>query len=519
MLLKHVLVLTIILISLILPSDSGRILAIMPTPSYSHQIVFNPLWLTLNSKGHHVTLFTTDPIKNTNLSNFRQVDWSFAYQLWHEKHNVSDIIRNFNTNLPKCLNQYVEMMNDIIIQELEHPQVQEIINDKNEHFDLVIVEFLNPAMVAFGKRFNCPFIGMSPMDLTNFVHEALGHPISPALFPDFISHYDSEMSFFERVLNTFYYVGSKLYFKFYFYPKIDEIIKKYFGEDVPALEEMQRNASMVFLNTNPIIHNIRPLMSNVIMVGGGTHFERDSALPEDIQKFLDGAENGAIYFSLGTNVKSKDLDKETKTTFLQVFSELPYKVLWKFEDTSISTNSKILVKPWLPQQQILKHPKIKLFITQGGLQSLEEAIYNGIPIIGMPVYVDQYSNVKRAIRKGMGIILDSNKLEKEVLKKSIEEILNNEKYKKSAEKLSILLKEQPISGLNQTVKWIEYVLKHKGAKFLKPTQIPTYQYLLVDVLILFLVLLIFSGYLSIVCLKLLVKCVKERRNDKRIKWE
>ncbi|EFA00947.2 2-hydroxyacylsphingosine 1-beta-galactosyltransferase-like Protein [Tribolium castaneum] len=471
----------------------------MPTPSYSHQIVFNPLWLTLNSRGHHVTLFTTDPIKNANLSNFRQIDWSFAYQLWHEKHNVSDIIRNFNTNLLKCLNQYVEMMNDIIIQELEHPQVQEIINDKNEHFDLVVVEFLNPAMVAFSKRFNCPFIGMSPMDLTNFVHEALGNPISPALFPDFISRYDGEMNFFERVLNTFYYVGSKLYFKYYFYPKIDEIIKEYFGEDVPPLEQMQRNASMVFLNTNPIIHNIRPLMSNVLMVGGGTHFEGDTPLPEDIQKFLDGAENGAIYFSLGTNVKSKDLDQDTKTTFLQVFSELPYKVLWKFEDA--------------------KHPKIKLFITQGGLQSLEEAIYNGIPIIGMPVYVDQYSNVKRAIRKGMGIILDSNNVGKEILKKSIEDILNNEKYKKSAEKLSILLKEQPVSGLNQTVKWIEYVLKYKGAKFLKPAQIPTYQYLLIDVLTFFVALFIFSAYFSFVCLKLLVKCMKERRRVKTTKLE
>ncbi|XP_008191380.2 UDP-glucosyltransferase 2 [Tribolium castaneum] len=518
MLLKQ-LVLSLILTNLIPPSACGRILAIMPTPSYSHQIVFNPLWLTLNSRGHHVTLFTTDPIKNANLSNFRQIDWSFAYQLWHEKHNVSDIIRNFNTNLLKCLNQYVEMMNDIIIRELEHPQVQEIINDKNEHFDLVVVEFLNPAMVAFSKRFNCPFIGMSPMDLTNFVHEALGNPISPALFPDFISHYDGEMNFFERVLNTFYYVGSKLYFKYYFYPKIDEIIKEYFGEDVPPLEQMQRNASMVFLNTNPIIHNIRPLMSNVLMVGGGTHFEGDTPLPEDIQKFLDGAENGAIYFSLGTNVKSKDLDQDTKTTFLQVFSELPYKVLWKFEDASVTTNSKILVKPWLPQQQILKHPKIKLFITQGGLQSLEEAIYNGIPIIGMPVYVDQYSNVKRAIRKGMGIILDSNNVGKEILKKSIEDILNNEKYKKSAEKLSILLKEQPVSGLNQTVKWIEYVLKYKGAKFLKPAQIPTYQYLLIDVLTFFVAFFIFSAYFSFVCLKLLVKCMKERRKVKTVKLE
>lgn len=63
-------------------------------------------------------------------------------------------------------------------------------------------------------------------------------------------------------------------------------------------------------------------------------------------------------------MKSKDLNKQTKSIFLKVFSELPYKVLWKFEDASISTDSKIMIKGWLPQQQILSlvvlQNKIKL---------------------------------------------------------------------------------------------------------------------------------------------------------------
>jgi glucuronosyltransferase len=269
----------VFIFSLTASCESGRILAIMPTPSYSHQIVFNPLWLQLNSRGHHVTLFTTDPIKNSNLSNFRQIDWNFAYKLWHEKHNVSDIINNFNKDLVKCLNQYMEMMSDIIIQELEHPGVKSIINDENEHFDLVIAEFLIPTMIAFSKRFNCPFIGISPMDIPNFVHEALGNPVSPALFPDFMSPFDDQMNFFERVLNTFYYLGGKLYFRYYFYPKMDKIVKTYFGKDYPRLDDMQLNVSTIFLNINPIIHTIKPLTRNILVVGGGTHFMKDVSLP------------------------------------------------------------------------------------------------------------------------------------------------------------------------------------------------------------------------------------------------
>ncbi|KAJ3662531.1 hypothetical protein Zmor_006876 [Zophobas morio] len=516
---KQVLAFFAVMVFLMRPAENARILAIMPTPSYSHQIVFNPLWLALNSRGHHVTLFTTDPIKQSNLSNFRQVDWSFTYELWHNKHNASDIIKNFKSNFLKCLNQYVEMMSDIFIQELEHPQVQEIMNDTNEHFDLVIAEFLNPVMIAFSRIFKCPFIGVSPMDVTNFVHEALNNPISPALFPDFLTEFDNEMTFFERIINTFYYLGNKLYFKYYFYPKMDNIIRKFFGENTPSLEEMQRDVSMVFINTNPILHNIRPLMSNVLMLGGGTHIESNVSLTADVQKFLNDAKTGAIYFSLGTNVKSRDLSAKTQLVFLEAFSELPYKVLWKFEN-NISTASNVMIKDWLPQQQILGHPNMKLFITQGGLQSLEEAIYNAVPIIAMPVFVDQYSNIRKVIRNGMGLKLDYDNVEKSVLKNAIHEVISNPRYKTAAIKLSAVLKEQPISGITEAVWWTEYVLKYNGAKFLKHSEIPLYQYLMLDLLAFFFLTTILLTFLSYKFIKYVTLLIKRKRiGGKVIKLE
>lgn len=66
-----------------------------------------------------------------------------------------------------------------------------------------------------------------------------------------------------------------------------------------------------------------------------------------------------------------------------------------------------------------------MFITQGGLQSTEEAIYHHIPIIGMPFVGDQLTNVQRIVDKGMGLSLDHNTLDKETLKKSILEVIDN----------------------------------------------------------------------------------------------
>lgn len=43
-----------------------------------------------------------------------------------------------------------------------------------------------------------------------------------------------------------------------------------------------------------------------------------------------------------------------------------------------------------------------LFISHGGLLSTTEAIHYAVPIIGIPVFGDQFNNVDRAVKKGFG---------------------------------------------------------------------------------------------------------------------
>jgi glucuronosyltransferase len=49
----------------------------------------------------------------------------------------------------------------------------------------------------------------------------------------------------------------------------------------------------------------------------------------DLQKFLDEARDGVIYFSLGTNVFSDHMPEEKRRVFIDAFSTLPQKILWK----------------------------------------------------------------------------------------------------------------------------------------------------------------------------------------------
>lgn len=75
---------------------------------------------------------------------------------------------------------------------------------------------------------------------------------------------------------------------------------------------------------------------------------------QELKKFLDDAENGVIFFSLGTIVKSSALSTKKVEFIVKVFSELKQRVLWKWEDDSPPQVSKnLLISKWLPQAAIL----------------------------------------------------------------------------------------------------------------------------------------------------------------------
>lgn len=111
---------------------------------------------------------------------------------------------------------------------------------------------------------------------------------------------------------------------------------------------------------------------------------------------------------------------------LEVFSELPYKILWKFENDELEGKpANVKISKWLPQQDLLGHPNIKLFVTQGGLQSLEEAIVNETPLLAIPFIGDQFQNALKIKKLGIGLNLNFQKLDKVSFKSAITEIINN----------------------------------------------------------------------------------------------
>lgn len=152
-------------------------------------------------------------------------------------------------------------------------------------------------------------------------------------------------------------------------------------------------------------------------------------LLQDLKKILDESKKGVVYFSLGSNVKSSLLPNDKLNTILSAFSELEYNVLFKFESDriqNISTiPSNVEIRKWFPQQDLLKHPNVKLFVTQGGLQSIDEALNSKVPMLIIPVFGDQSFNAHKMVSSGAGLSIELDHLTKEKLVEKINKIIQN----------------------------------------------------------------------------------------------
>lgn len=112
-----------------------------------------------------------------------------------------------------------------------------------------------------------------------------------------------------------------------------------------------------------------------------------------MEEFLnESGPDGFIYLSFGSVIKSTDMPDEQRKVFVNVFSRLRQRILWKWENgTMEGAPDNVRMSKWVPQQDILAHPKIKLFITHGGLLSTQEAVYHGVPLVGLPIFAGEFS--------------------------------------------------------------------------------------------------------------------------------
>ncbi|KAM5158670.1 UDP-glucuronosyltransferase 2B17-like isoform 2-T2 [Callospermophilus lateralis] len=227
----------------------------------------------------------------------------------------------------------------------------------------------------------------------------------------------------------------------------------------------------------------RPLLPNFDFVGG-LHCKPAKPLPKEMEEFVQSSgENGIVVFSLGSMVYHMPEEKANIIAF--ALAQIPQKVIWRYQGKKpdkLGPNTRIY--NWIPQNDLLGHPKTKAFITHGGTNGIYEGIYHGIPMVGIPLFADQAHNLAHVKAKGAAVRLEYKTLTSADLLKALRMVINDPIYKENAMKLSRIQHDQPVKPLDRAVFWIEFVMRHKGAKHLRVAahDLSWFQYYSVDVI-------------------------------------
>lgn len=92
------------------------------------------------------------------------------------------------------------------------------------------------------------------------------------------------------------------------------------------------------------------------------------------------------------------------------------------------------VYPYVPQLEVLE--KSSVFITHGGMNSVNEGLYFGNRILGIPMDLDQYAVVKQVQELKLGYRLDKECVTPKVLRKIVRKLLRDDEIAKNVKKMS-----------------------------------------------------------------------------------
>merc|ERR1712086_802250 len=98
--------------------------------------------------------------------------------------------------------------------------------------------------------------------------------------------------------------------------------------------------------------------------------------------------------------------EDKKDALLKAVGKLKEKVLMKWESDDLAGKpDNMIVRSFLPQQDLLGHPNLKAFVTHAGYLSFEESLCHQVPMVATPICYDQFENADEIVNLGVGASL------------------------------------------------------------------------------------------------------------------
>lgn len=321
------------------------------------------------------------------------------------------------------------------------PTMRQIIRDQQP--DLLVVDHASAPAIDAAHEAGIPFVVLSGV---------LGHVMSAARgAPHFSTSFPAAMNWHQRTVNRalpyWLRLNSRGMHKRFVQVRAACGIRSSFHE--PFRDNLTIVTSCFGLE---LPRALPPRMH----LTGPVFPRRPERIEANLAQWLDEADQGVIYVSFGTLTA---LDTRQLTALADALSRTAARVLWSLpsaDQASLpSLANNIRIEPYVAQRAVLAHRAVKLAMIHGGSNSIQEALWEGVPLLVMPFFGDQHYNAARIADVGCGLRVDCTAMNDRNVADKISQLTTRTQFRASAERLSTVL--QKSGGRQQAADLLEMV--------------------------------------------------------------
>jgi len=227
---------------------------------------------------------------------------------------------------------------------------------------------------------------------------------------------------------------------------------------LPTIQRLRRQLVKTYGSNIFPGNSILPCKGNFNLVYTSREFQPDTPYIDDSFHFVGpsilaatrketnfpwdllDSERTKIYLSLGTLYNN---NIEFYHTVFTAFSDHPAQFilsvgrLTDIHDLGLVPDN-FIIQSHVPQLELLQ--KVDLFITHGGMNSVNEGLNYGVPLVVVPQQIEQAFNGRQVARQGAGVVLADmppyGHLGARVLRRTVDKVLADPTYRLNAERLS-----------------------------------------------------------------------------------
>lgn len=296
--------------------------------------------------------------------------------------------------------------------------------------DLIVVDRAVTAAMDLSWQMKIPCIIQSRF-LGNFVQ-------TPSNLPGYGTSYSIKMNRWEKIINRL----RQLWILPQFLPalkKLNQVRKDCCGcQNLP--DHFSQN--LIIAGTYFGIEIPRPIPPLVKMVGP-IFPQKIEPISPSLKEWLEAGEEDTvvIYIAFGTLVT---LEPWQAKALVEGLTHPQYRVLWSIPKPQQCCLPPLppsfQIESFVPQQAVLSHPTIRVFVSHCGMNSINESLYFGKPILALPFLGDQYYNAARLLDLGVALKLNKKTIKSDEVRQKVDLLVKNPSYTDKANKMSAILK-------------------------------------------------------------------------------